>query len=89
MSVESDFGITGSNFQANGTQLSWDITWPGVLDSGRFDGVSFLPDSNQSQLVRVSESFTNDVNGGLHVGEVVQANGDSAFRFSVVITPNH
>ena len=44
---------------------------------------------NQSQLVRVSELFTNDVNGGLHVGEVVRANEDSAFRFSVIITPNH
>jgi hypothetical protein len=89
MSVEADFGITPSNFQANGSQLSWDITWPGILDNGRFAGVSFLPDSNQSQLVRVSESFANDINGGLHVGEVVQANGDSVFRFSVVIIPNH
>lgn len=89
MSVESDFGITGSDFQAGGTQVSWDIAWPGVLDSGRFVGISFLPDSNQSQLVRVSESFANDINGGLHVSEVVQANEDSSFRFSVVITPNH
>jgi hypothetical protein len=89
MSVEADFGITGSVFQANGSQISWDITWPGVLDNSRFDAVSFIPDSNQSQLVRVSESFTNDINGVLHVGEVIQANGDAVFRVSVVIIPNH
>jgi hypothetical protein len=89
MSVDADFGITGSLFQASGSQLSWDITWPGVLDNNRFDAVSFMPDSNQSQLVRVSESFTNDISGGLHVGEVVRANSNSRFRFAVVVIPNH
>jgi hypothetical protein len=92
MSVEADFGITGWVFQADGTQLSWDITWPGVIDDGRFVAVSFQSDFDQSQLVRVSEWFSTT---GLinHVGELIRATEGFgkgvAFRFSVVVMPNH
>jgi hypothetical protein len=89
MSVEADFGITDWVFQASGSELSWDITWPGVLDDARFAAVSFQGDFVNSQLVRVSESFTSDSNENPHVGEVIRANGDSAFRFSVVVIPGH
>lgn len=90
MSTEADFGITDWVFQANGTQLSWDITWPGVIDDGRFVAVSFQSDYDEARLVRVSESFSST---GLinHVGELIRAEGPYgvAFRFSVVVMPNH
>ncbi|HEX3955473.1 MAG TPA: hypothetical protein VHZ03_02445 [Trebonia sp.] len=89
MSVEADFGITDWLFQAAGSQLSWDITWPGVLDAGRFAAVSFQGDFVDSQLVRVSESFSSDSSENPHIGEVIRANGNSAFRFSVVVIPSH
>ena len=89
MSVEADFGITDWVFQASGSELSWDITWPGVLDDGRFAAVSFQGDFVNSQLVRVSEWFTNDNHENPHVGELIRANGNSAFRFSVIVVPNH
>ena len=31
MSVEADSGITGFVFDASGSQLTWTLTWPGVL----------------------------------------------------------
>jgi hypothetical protein len=34
MSVEANFGLSDWVGQASGTQVSWDISWPGVLDSG-------------------------------------------------------
>ena len=92
MSVEADFGITDWVFQASGTELSWDITWPGVLDDARFAAVSFQGDFVNSQQVRVSESFTSDANENPHIGEVIRVNaefGGSAFRFSVIVVPNH
>jgi hypothetical protein len=93
MSVEADFGITGWVFQASGTQLSWDITWPGVLGDARFAGVSFQSDFAQAQLVRVSEWFSSDINENPHVGELIRATEGIgtgvAFRFSVVVIPNH
>lgn len=93
MSVEADFGITDWVFQSSGSQLSWDITWPGVLDDGRFAAVSFQSDFAQAQLVRVSELFTSDNNENPHVIEVIRATegfgGGVAFRFSVVVIPNH
>lgn len=93
MSVEADFGITGWVFQASGTQLSWDITWPGVLDDGRFAAVSFQSDFAEAQLVRVSEWFSSDLNENPHIGELIRASegigNGVAFRFSVVVIPNH
>ncbi len=92
MSVEADFGITGWVFQASGTELSWDITWNGVLDDSRFAAVSFQGDFANSQLVRVSEWFSSDAHENPHIGELIRANaefGGSAFRFSVVVIPNH
>lgn len=92
MSVEADFGISGWVFQASGSQLSWDISWPGVIDDGRFVAVSFQSDFDKSQLVRVSESFSTD---GLtnHIGETIRATerlgGGVAFRFAVVVIPNN
>ena len=92
MSVEADFGITGWVFQASGTELSWDIAWNGVLDDGRFAAVSFQSDYSNTQLVRVSEWFSTE-NGVNHVGELIRANDSLgygvAFRFSVVVIPNH
>jgi hypothetical protein len=92
MSVEADFGRTDFVFQATGTTLSWDITWPGVLDDGRFAGVSFQSDFVSALLVRVSESFLSDSNEHPHVIELIRATepfGGAAFRFSVVVIPNH
>ncbi len=91
MSVEADFGLSGWLFQANGSELSWDITWPGVLDDGRFAAVSFQGDFVNSQLVRVSEWFSSDSNEQPHVGELVRADSEfgSAFRFAVVVIPSH
>lgn len=92
MSDEADFGITGWVFQATGTELSWDISWPGVLDDGRFAAVSFQSDYDNTQLTRVSEWFST-INGTNHVGELIRANDSLkygvAFRFSVVVIPNH
>ncbi len=90
MSVEADFGLSGWVFQANGTQQLWDITWS-PLDDGRFAGVSFFSDFVDAELVRVSESFLSDNNENPHVREVIRANArfGAAFRFSVVVIPNH
>jgi hypothetical protein len=91
MSVEADFGITGWLFQANGTQLTWDITWPGVLDDGRFAAVSFQSDYVNARLTRVSESFFSDAHENPHVTEVVRCDAQfgAAFRFAVVVIPSH
>jgi hypothetical protein len=93
MSVEADFGITDWLFQSSGSQLTWDITWPGVLDDGRFAAVSFQSDFAQAQLVRISESFSSDNNENPHVTETIRATegfgGGVAFRFSVVVIPAH
>jgi hypothetical protein len=95
MSVEADFGLTDFVGQASGAQLSWDITWPGVLDNARFVGVSFQSDFVNAQLVRVSESFSSDSKENPHVGEVIRATSGFgsgvivAFRFAVVVIPNH
>ena len=92
MSTEADFGISEWVFQTSGTQVSWDISWPGVLDDGRFAAVSFQSDFVNSRLTRVSETFVSDSNENPHVVEVVRAEaqfGGSAFRFSVVVIPNH
>ena len=70
MSVEVDFGITDWVGQASGSQLSWDITWPGILDDGRFAAVSFQSDFRDAQLVRVSEWFSSDDRENPHVGEL-------------------
>ena len=93
MSVEADFGITDFVFQATGTQLTWTITWPGVLDDGRYVGVSFQSDFVRARLDRVSESFLTDDKENPQVSEVIRATAGIgngvAFRFSVVVIPNH
>ena len=95
MSVEADFGLSGWVFQAHGTEVSWDITWPGVLEETRFAAVSFMSDFDVPwQLTRVSEWFSS--NGPLlpHVGELIRCNEPELrrgvpFRFAVVVMPNH
>jgi hypothetical protein len=93
MSVEADFGITDWLFQASGSQLSWDITWPGVLEDSRFAAVSFQSDFANAQLVRVSEWFSSDSRENPHIGELIRATEGLgfgvAFRFAVVVVPNH
>jgi hypothetical protein len=89
MSVEADFGISEWVFQATGTELSWEIAWNGVLDRARFAAVSFASDFGGVQLVRVSEWFTTEL---ATVGERIRVNAPfdgAAFRFSVVVIPNH
>ena len=54
MSVEADFGLSGFVGQANNTQASWDISWPGVIDQKRFVAVSFQTDFSEAEVVRVS-----------------------------------
>jgi hypothetical protein len=90
MSVEADFGLTGFVGQANNTQVSWDITWPGVIDQKRFVAVSFQTDFGQAEVVRVSERFFNDG----HVGETTRVTSflggpGVPFQFAVVVMPNH
>lgn len=92
MSVEADFGLSGWVFQASGSQVSWSITWDGVLSDDRYAGVSFQGDFVSSQLTRVSESFSTDSRENPFIVEVLRASepfGGSAFRFSVVVIPSH
>ena len=96
MSVEADFGLSDWVGQAGGTQLSWEIAWDGEYDDWRFAAVSFQSDFAGSQLVRVSEWF---ISAGVttHVGELIRAHPNPqfppgsivAFRFAVVVIPNH
>jgi len=94
MSVEADFGLSDFVGQANGSEVSWDITWAPLEDS-RFAAVSFQSDFVDAQLIRVSEWFSTDSSGTPHIGETIRANeflgpGEGvAFRFSVVVIPNH
>ena len=89
MSVEADFGRSDYVFQAHGTQLTWTIAWPGVLDDHRFAAVSFQSPGARPQLVRVSESFSNNY----EINEVIRATdplvGGVVFSFAVVVIPNH
>jgi hypothetical protein len=93
MSVEADFGLTDWVGQASGTQVSWSISWPGVLDEARFAAVSFFSDFVDTQLVRVSESFNTDDNENPFITEVTRANsglgGIVAFRVAVVVMPRN
>ena len=91
MSVEADFGLSDWVGQISGTQVSWAITWNGVIEDTRFVGVSFFSDFTSAQLVRVSEWFSED--GA--VGELIRVNDSFGtghgvpFRFAVVVIPNH
>ena len=89
MSVEADFGLSDWVGQANGVQISWDISWPGMIEDTRFVAVSFQSDFDIAQVVRVSEWFANDG----HVGELIRVTnpflGGVPFRFAVVVIPNH
>jgi hypothetical protein len=95
MSAEADFGLSGWVWQAHGSQVSWDLTWSGVIAEDRFVAVSFMSDFDITwQLVRVSEWFSS--NGPLfpHVGELIRCNEPEfrrgvPFRFAVVVIPNH
>jgi hypothetical protein len=94
MSVEADFGISEWVAQQSGTELDWELGWNGVLEYTRFAGVSFQGDFGGTQLTRVSEWFSTD-GKSLTVGERIRAHswlGQGAlvaFRFSVVVIPNH
>lgn len=91
MSVEADFGLSDWVGQLSGTQVSWSISWKGVIEDTRFVGVSFFSDFSSAQLVRVSESFSED---GV-VGEVIRVNDTFGtgigvpFRVAIVVIPNH
>ena len=93
MSVEADFGITDFVFQASGSQLTWTLTWPGVIDDGRYVGVSFQSDFVRARLDRVSEAFLTDDKENPQVSETIRATAGIgngiAFRFSVVVIPSH
>jgi hypothetical protein len=92
MSVQADFGITDFVFQASGTQVRWVISWDGVMEDGRYAGVSFQSDFVSSRLDRVSESFLTDQNENPRIEEVIRCSepfGGSAFRFAVVVIPGH
>lgn len=91
MSVEADFGLSGWVGQLSGTQVTWLISWKGVIEDTRFVGVSVFSDFGSAQLVRVSEAFSQD---GV-VEETIRANDSFGtgigvpYRFSVVVIPNH
>jgi hypothetical protein len=95
MSVQADFGLTDFVGQASGIDVSWTITWPGVLDEARFAAVSFFSDFVDTQLVRVSESFNTDNKENPNITETIRANNGLAagaivaFRIAVVVMPSH
>jgi hypothetical protein len=94
MSVEADFALSGWVFQASGSQVSWDISWPSMIDGTRFAAVSFQGDFGSTQLTRVSEWFSNPGGDDVHIGELIRAHsglpgGGVAFQFSVVVIPGH
>jgi hypothetical protein len=93
MSVQADFGLTDFVGQASGSTVSWTITWPGVLDEGRFAAVSFFSDFVSTQLVRVSESFDTDNKEDPFITETIGAHSELgaivAFRVALVVMPNH
>jgi hypothetical protein len=93
VSAEADFGISEWVWQAGGSQQSWELTWPRVIAQDRFVGVSFQSDFAQAKLERLSEWFANDAHQNPRVGELIRATtgigGGIAFRFSVVVIPNH
>jgi hypothetical protein len=95
MSVQADFGLTDWVGQTPGIDVSWTITWPGVLDEARFAAVSFFSDFVDTQLVRVSESFNTDNNENPFITETIRAsNGLEAgavvpFRVALVVMPSH
>ena len=96
MSAEADFGLSDWVGQAGSTQLSWEIAWDGVYDDWRFGAVSFQSDFGDSELVRVSESFIS-ASTTTHFREVIRAHPAPnlppgsivAFRFAVIVIPNH
>ena len=92
MGVDVDFGITNPGlFQSTGVNVGWEITWSPIDDS-HFVAVSFFSNFGGSDLVRVSESFSTDVGGTQHVGEVVRASESLgtdfvSIRFAVIVAP--
>jgi hypothetical protein len=89
VAIKTDFGLTDWVFQNTGYDLTWTITWQGVLGDDRFVGVSFFSQYTDSLLVRVSESFSTDIGGTNHVSETIRASqGDVDFvalRFAVAV----
>jgi hypothetical protein len=88
MSVEVDFVQSGQVSQAAGTQVPWFISAP-WMRSNHFYGLSFVPDSNRSNLQVVSLSFLNDPAGNVSVQAVIQNNGeDAVFRAALIQAPS-
>lgn len=89
MAVTTGFGLTDFVFQNTGIDLTWTISWPGMLSDDRFVAISFYSQYTDSQLVRVSESFLTDIGGGNEVSETIRASqGDVDFvalRFAVAV----
>ncbi len=89
MAVTTDFGLTDFVFQNTGQDVTWTITWQGVLGDDRFVGVSFFSQYTDSLLVRVSESFSTDNGGTNQVLETIRASQGQvdfvALRFAVVV----
>jgi hypothetical protein len=90
VAVTTDFGLTDFVFQNTGPELTWDITWQGVLNDSRFVAVSFQSEYGGSQLVRVSEWFSTDPGGTQHVFETIVASESLgtdfvAIRFAVAV----
>jgi hypothetical protein len=90
MQVE-EFGLTGVVGQAPGTEIAWEISWPGVFVFNRFVAVSFLPIHQDTKLERISEWFsTGENHNDPIVGELIRATGDLInFRFAVVVFGNN
>lgn len=87
MSVEVDFAQSGQVFQAAGTQNPWIVTWE--MDSNHYYGVSFVPDSNRSNLQVISIAYDNDPAGNVSIHVVLQNNGlDAVFRAAAIQVPN-
>ena len=88
MSVEVDFVQSDQAMQAAGTQRPWAVSasW---LDDRHLYALSFVPDSNRSNLQVVSQSFVNDPAGNISFEVVINNNGeDAVFRAALIQAPS-
>jgi hypothetical protein len=89
MSVEVDFTETNQVFQAAGIRLPWRFTWPGVLDSSHYYGLSFVPDSDRSNLQLSLLAYNRDPAGNVGIDFDVTNNAeDAVFRAAVIQAPS-
>jgi hypothetical protein len=90
--MATQFGLSDWVGQMSGQNITWNISWPGVIEDTRFVGISFFSDFVDSMLERVSESFGSDSKENPFVVEVVRVTQTLGniptgvpFRFAVLV----